>query len=398
MKKKILILTQNFYPAIGSAGNRMKNIYQLLNKAEIDTHVLTIDPSYPNQKMYEDKKFWDEPELNIEKRKIKRVPIKNKKFSNKVLSRLFFYIEIMYRFIIHLFKQRKEGYDYILVSTPPIFIVLSAFIGVKLFKCKLILEVRDLWPDSLIGVRTFDNKWIIKLFRWLEKKMYNKADVIVINSDGFRDHITNKLTDKNKVLTYLPNGPRESEIIHTKKENDTFKVVYAGNLGLAQDIDRLKMIAHKLHDNNVKLNIIGYGMKVGEFTDFLTRNELYNVTIHKPSTRKDSLKLIADSDISVAFLNDEEVFSTVLPGKIIDYMTCRTPIIAGVKGTAAKLIEESKTGFAFETDDVQLMVNKVVELKGNRQQLVELMDNCTNTVERDFLWEENVKNLINIIK
>lgn len=59
MPKKVLILTQNFYPAIGSAGNRMKNIFQLLSKADVQVEVLTIEPSYPpNKNMYKDRTFW----------------------------------------------------------------------------------------------------------------------------------------------------------------------------------------------------------------------------------------------------------------------------------------------------------------------------------------------------
>src|SRR5690625_3463106 len=177
MSKKVLLMTQNFYPVIGSSGNRMKNIYQLLNENGIDADVLTTEPAYPNKNMYKDSEFWDEESLNEEKHKIIRVPIKNNRFQNHILSRLFFYLEIMYRFLLELWKLRKNGYDYILVSTPPIFIVFSAFIGKYVLKSKLILEVRDLWPDSLIGVKTFHNKPIIKIFRYLEKKIDRKSVV-----------------------------------------------------------------------------------------------------------------------------------------------------------------------------------------------------------------------------
>lgn len=131
---------------------------------------------------------------------------------------------------------------------PPIFIVLSALIGRRLIHSKLILEVRDLWPDSLTGgVKSFDKKWIINIFQYLEKKMYRTADTIVINSQGFRQHIEKKLkTDKE--IIYLPNGPRQYELHANRKNHDEFKVIYAGNLGLAQDIDRLKQVAQDLNN------------------------------------------------------------------------------------------------------------------------------------------------------
>lgn len=398
MTKKVLILTQNFYPVIGSAGNRMKNIYQLLNEHQFETKVLTIEPSYPNKNLYKDPDFWDDKELNDESEKIIRVPIKNKKFSNHIFSRLLFYLEIMFRFLTMLWKLRKEKFDYILVSTPPIFIVFSAFIGRVLLKSKLILEVRDLWPDSLLGVKAFDSKFIIGIFRYFEKWMYRKADLIIINSKGFEKHIQEKLVDGNKQIVYLPNGPRQSEIQDHRPYNQEFSVVYTGNIGLAQDIDRLKQIAKSLHYNNIKFNVIGYGVKVDEFSGYLIDNSLTNVHIYKPTTRSKSLELIRQSNVAIAFLNDEEVFSTVLPGKIIDYMTGGTPIIAGVKGTSAATIIQNKVGFVFEDQNVEDMVSKILELKYDRSQLQRIGENCRITVQQDFLWEDNINKLIEIIR
>ncbi|GIO26915.1 glycosyltransferase family 4 protein [Ornithinibacillus bavariensis] len=398
MTKKVLIMTQNFYPVIGSAGNRMKNIFQLLNKNNIETRVLTIEPSYPNKNLYKNKEFWDDEELNNETKNIIRVPIKNKKFSSSIFSRLFFYLEIMVRFIVTLWKIRKEKFDYILVSTPPIFIVFSAFIGKFLTKSKVILEVRDLWPDSLLGVKAFDSRLTIRFFRYLERRMYQKADAIVINSKGFEKHITDKIRHAEKPIVYIPNGPRENEITSNREFDREFSVVYTGNIGLAQDIDRLKAIAKSLHEHNIVFNVIGYGIKAGDFADYLEKNNLIGVRVYKPTTRKKSLDLIRQSNIAIAFLNDEGVFSTVLPGKIIDYITCKTPVVAGVKGTAAELINNNKVGFAFESRDVDKMIHKIIELKQDSNKLKELAENCEKVVKQEFLWETNISKLIGIIE
>ncbi|RCW77408.1 glycosyltransferase family 4 protein [Saliterribacillus persicus] len=397
MRKKVLIVTQNFYPAIGSAGNRMRNIFRLLSEESIEVEVLTIEPSYPNKSMYQDQKFWDDEVVNNSLDKIKRVPIKSRKFTNRILSRLFFYLEIMYRFTFELFKRRKDNYDYIYVSTPPIFIVFSAWIGKKLMKSKLILEVRDLWPDSLIGVQTMDHKWIIGLFQKLEKKMYRMADLIVINSIGFKEHIEAKLK-KEKTIIYLPNGPRKEEIIEDKGSSEKFRVIYAGNLGLAQDIGRLKKMAQVLDSYNIHFDVLGYGMKTDSFRTFIDESKLSNIELHEPTTRQESLALIAQSDLSIAFLNDAAVFSTVLPGKIIDYMTCQTPVIAGVTGTAASLITNHHTGFVFEYRDTDKMIDKILELKEQPHKLELLRNNCKKTVEDHFLWEKNIKELSKFLK
>lgn len=397
MTRKVLIMTQNFYPVIGSAGNRMKNIFQLLNDKNIETHVLTTEPAYPNKNLYKDDQFWDDDNIAKDEKKIVRVPIKNNHFSNHILSRLFFYVEIMWRFLLKLWKLRKEKYDYIYVSTPPIFIVFAAFVGAFFMRAKVVLEVRDLWPDSLIGVKTFDYPIIIKCFRVLEKRMYNKSDYIVINSLGFEEHILSKLKNKAKKIIYLPNGPRKQEIVCEKERQSQFRVVYTGNLGLAQDVDHLKKMASLFHIHDIRFDVLGYGMKTKEFKEHVENNDLSNVYMHNPTTRKKSLQLIKQSNLSIAFLNDNQVFETVLPGKVIDYMTCQTPIIAGIKGTAAKIIETNKAGFVFEQDNISGMIKKVLELRENPNQLQHLAENCTRTIRENFLWEENIEKLTEII-
>src|SRR5690625_1515618 len=299
MKKRTLIVTQNFYPVIGSAGNRMKNIFQLLNKNEIETHVITTEPGYPNKNMYKDSTFWDDEQLNEESDKIYRVQIKNSNSLN-LYRRLFFYIEIMFRFLYMMWRIRKEKYDYIIVSTPPIFIVLSAMIGKIFLRSKLILEVRDLWPDSLIGVKAFNSKIIIKIFRLFEMVMYRRADHIVINSNGVKSHIQAKLKRNKDKIIYLPNGPRMYELVQDKTNQTDFNVVYTGNIGLAQDVEKLKQIAFLLHKNNIGFHVMGYGMKRQDFIEYIKKNNLSNVIIHDASTRKQSLELIKSCSIAIA--------------------------------------------------------------------------------------------------
>ncbi|MGJ9383977.1 glycosyltransferase family 4 protein [Salipaludibacillus sp. CF4.18] len=401
-KKKILMVTQNFYPVIGSAGNRMKNLYKLLNTKEVETEVLTIEPSYPNKNLYHDEKFWDDEEINAEEEKetskIKRVSIKNRRFTSRFLSRLFFYVEMMIKYSFKLVTLRKKQHDYIYVSTPPIFIVFSVLMTHAFSKSKIILEVRDLWPDSLVGVKKFDHPIILTFFRYFEKKMYNKADIIIVNSPGFIGHITEKLNRKDKEIIYIPNGPREDELIDKSASTDRFNVVYTGNLGLAQDIDRLKLLALELDAHQIDFEVVGYGVHEKDFRQYIDDHSLKHVKLRNATTRKESLAMIRRCDIAVAFLNDEEVFSTVLPGKIIDYMTVSTPIIAGVAGVSAEMITKNHVGIVYNHVEINKMVDKILELQENREELCTMQKNCRKVINENFLWENNINRILNKIR
>lgn len=142
------MVTQNFYPEIGSASNRMKNIYLELNERGYDVKILTSDPSYPNRNLYKDSSYWYDE--NIEK-DIVRIHPKTRKYTRNLFRRLILYIEVAFRLILAICKD-KEKYDYIFVSTPSIFIPVAGMFAKRKMKAKLIVDVRDLWPESLIGI------------------------------------------------------------------------------------------------------------------------------------------------------------------------------------------------------------------------------------------------------
>src|SRR5699024_4385247 len=123
-----------------------------------------------------------------------------------------------------------------------------------------------------------------------------------------------------------------------------FKVIYTGNIGLAQDIDFLKQLAHKLNKKQIPLTIISYGMKNEELKEYIDAHELTKVTISTPLSREECLKEIRKHQVGIVSLNDQEVFDTVLPGKVVDYMTCKVPIVGSVSGYSKNIIEQNQVG------------------------------------------------------
>jgi glycosyltransferase involved in cell wall biosynthesis len=396
MKKRILLISQNFYPEIGSAGNRIKNIFQLLKNRNYDVSVLTTEPTYPNRELYKDSNFWDEDSLNNEEN-IHRITVNNRRYAQTILNRLIYYLEIAFKLIMFILKDDKK-YDVIFVSTPPIFIGLVGIIAKKKYKSKLILDVRDLWPESLKGVDIFNNKLIISIFELIEKKIYEQSNYIIINSLGFLSHISIKNKIPVEKISFIPNGARESEIISQKIRSKSFNVIYAGNIGLAQDSILLMEIAKELRKHNITISVISYGLKKKNFAEFVTKHNLDNVRIIPPLSRKECLKFISNHQVGIVTLNDSEVFNTVLPGKIIDYMTCRVPVVAAVSGYSKEVIETEQVGFVSVNRDKNEMVNYILEMKNNPALIEKLADNCTNYVKDFFQWEKNIEKLIQIVE
>ncbi|MCA1021043.1 glycosyltransferase family 4 protein [Halobacillus litoralis] len=396
MSKKILLISQNFYPEIGSAGNRMKNIYIMLKKEGYEIDVLTTDPTYPNRKFYEDPSFWDDQQLN-ETRDVTRVKIRNRKYSRSFMNRLLYYLEMAVK-MIGIVLGRSEKYDYVYTTSPPIFVAAVGLIAKIRFKAKLILEIRDLWPDSLKGVGVFNYPFIIGLFRKIEKVLYKRADEIIVNSKGFISHIENQQPGIAKKITYIPNGARTHEVMPLSYHADDFRAIYAGNLGLAQDNEILLLLAEKLKSREVKLTIMGYGYHSQHLKNEIKARNLDNVSFVHPVTRAECFEIIAAHQVGIVTLMDKEVFKTVLPGKIIDYMTCGLPIIGSVDGFSKDVIEANETGFVSKTKQAGELVGYVDKLLGDPLLQKRLSRNAQQYVKRNFLWENNIHSLTDIME
>ncbi|KGA96891.1 glycosyl transferase family 1 [Alkalihalobacillus alcalophilus ATCC 27647 = CGMCC 1.3604] len=396
MKKNILIISQHFYPEIGSAGNRMKNMYQLLEK-EYTVSVLTTEPSYPNKSIYEDNEFWDEPKFNSQL--IHRVKIKSRKYSRSIINRLLYYLEITIKMLFFIMKNKKE-YDLIVASSPPIFIGIVGLMAKWRYKSKLILDIRDLWPESLKGVGVFNYKIIIWLLRLIEKLLYKKSNTILVNSKGFINYIQENYKISLEKILFLPNSAREIELeMYTKKtESIRKRVIFAGNIGLAQDVSLLMKVAEGLQKNNIHLDIIGYGMKHVDLRNFTEINRLENVHFLSTKTRKKCLEVISNYPAGIATLNDKEVFKTVLPGRIIDYMTCGVPVVAAVSGYSEQVILNNDVGYVTNTRNVDELINYIMEILSSETTIHRMSTNAVNCVKRDFLWEENIKELYDNIE
>ncbi|MEI2362895.1 glycosyltransferase family 4 protein [Priestia megaterium] len=396
MTKKVLVISQHFYPEIGSAGNRMKNVYKLLKENDYDVNVLTTEPTYPNKKIYSDEQFWDDDSLD-EENDVTRVKVANRKYSRSIINRLWYYLEIAFRMILFILFDRKK-YDVIFVTSPPIFIAVVGLVAKYRYRTKMILDIRDLWPESLKGVGVFNYRFIIYIFSRLEKLLYVKADKIIVNSQRFKDFIIGNYHIPLKKISFMPNAARQEEISPIESGDGPFKVMYAGNIGLAQDVTILMELAKELNEYDIQLTVMGYGFKKREFVKFAKEHNLSNVNFMKPSTRKECLKTISTHHIGIVTLNGKEVFETVLPGKIIDYMTCSLPIVGAVSGYAKTIIETTEAGIVANSHDAAEMLTHILYLYQRPSLRSEMAVNSRKYVQKHFLWERNINVLINLIE
>lgn len=398
--KKILIITQNFYPEVGSGANRMTQIAKYLTKNGFAVTVLTTDPNYPNRNLYENVKKNDEA-LGIHR--IIRIETKVTNYTKNMVKRLSLYLE-MTRKLIHAIRHIDEDIDTILITSPPIFMAFAGWYAKKKLKKPLIADIRDLWPDSLTGVRVFSNALLLKIAYRLEAFLYKNADGIIINSEGFLADIKKK-TGNKKSIAFMPNSLCEEELAITagiekkKGPNEPWKVIYAGNLGLAQNIHKMIDLAMEYQDSkHIEFEIMGYGAKAQEIETRINNLGLPYIRFIRGATRDEAWRRIQAGDIAYVTLVEHEVFEHVLPGKIIDYMAMGKPILADVSGYGAQIIEQANCGFAPKDRTVQSLrkaLDQIIEEEPVRQMMKE---NGRKYAEKHFNWEQNIHVLQKVLE
>lgn len=372
----------------------MKNIYSLLKEKNFKIDVLTTTPFYPNRNFYTETSFWDDPELNKDSQ-VYRVKITEQRYSRKILNRLFYYLEMAIRMTLFVLFNRKK-YDVIYATSPQIFVAIVGLIAKYRFRADFVLEIRDLWPESLKGVGVFNYAFIINFFTKIENLLYKKASKIVVNSQGFINYISSKSEKFADKIVYIPNGARKKEINYSNSPNG-FKAIYVGNIGLAQDDDIIKKLALELNNRNIELTIMGYGLKRDELKDFIKENQLKNVNFVKPTTRKECFKIISKHQVGIVTLVNQDVFKTVLPGRVIDFMTCGVPMVASVSGLSREIILNEKVGFVSDSQNVEELIGYIEQLKDDKKLQKGMSENGKKFVEENFLWEKNINSLIKIL-
>jgi glycosyltransferase involved in cell wall biosynthesis len=226
------------------------------------------------------------------------------------------------------------------------------------------MEVRDLWPDSIIAVGALKEGVIISLLRRIETFLYRHADWIVSVSPGFVEYFADRgLRDKLSVVTngvdlvrFSP-GKAVQDLYASHGIREPFRILYSGTIGMAHGLEIVLDAAERLADCNCALVIVGDGARRTELMSEAVRRQLNNVYFLPMQSRATMPDWIRGADAALVHLRRSGLFETVLPSKLFEYMGCARPVLMGVAGTAAALVREASCGWEFPSDDAEALAH-----------------------------------------
>jgi len=390
---KILYISQYFAPEIGATTNRaLANVRYLANNGH-EVTVLTEMPNHPRGIIFPEykRKFFIREKM--EKFFVERVWVYTNPKKN-FITRMLFYLSFAFFGSLRGIISGKK-YDIVYVTSPPLFVGIIGKNIKKLFpKIKFIFEVRDLWPDAAIEMGQLNNKSYRKFSYKLEASLYEESDHIVAVTNRFKKTIIDKGVKAEKIsvirngsdLTFRPVKPPQ-ELLDKYKSQNEFLIVYAGNLGIAQNLKTVLEAAKKLESENIKFIFAGTGPEAKMLNDFAVEQKISNVIFTGEIAKEKMSDYFAIADCGIIPLKNIQVFERTIPSKLFDYMSANLPILLGVKGEAKEILMDARAGICFEPDDVNDLVDKIRYCKNHPEELSEM-----SQLGRDFVVEHFDRN------
>lgn len=333
---RILVLSFYFTPDLCAGSFRATAFIEELRKQIKPDDKVEILTAMPNRygTFSEDTKKFESLTTNIE---INRIDLGTHKSGFIDQSKLFF------KFACQVIKlvRKRERYDIVYATSSRL---MTAFLGSLIAnkqKSKLYLDMRDIFTDTLESIFGKSKlKYIIPVFRMVEKYTINSANHINLVSKGFEEYFKN--INKNISYSFYTNGIDDVFLEYDFKkivESNKKIITYAGNIGEGQGLEKIIPSMAKKLGNDYEIHIIGDGGRKKVLIENLIGIE--NVKLFDPVNRVKLLEIYKNSDILFLHLNDYEAFKKVLPSKIFEYATTNKFIIAGVGGYANNFINEN---------------------------------------------------------
>lgn len=268
-----------------------------------------------------------------------------------------------------LFMSRP---DVVIASSPPIFPMFSVWLVCKLRRIPLVLEVRDIWPESAVQMGILRNRHLIRIMSWIERVLYDKSRRIVALTEGIQQNIRDRgwQHDKVELVTCGVNfdllRPDEALRLQTRQNMNWEHrkvVMYFGALGEANNIAVVLRAAQALRcEPQVLFVLVGDGMMSRPLRAMAQAMELDNVLFLDPVPKHEANAYLNAADICLVTLQDIPLFEGAIPTKLLDYMACSKPVICGIRGEAQRIMTMAGAGLVFSPDDDQALVRSILEL------------------------------------
>jgi len=387
----ILFFTHYFPPEVNAPASRTYEHARLWIKAGHKVTIITNHPNHPHGRVF--------------------TGYKNKFISKEVIDgiqviRLWTYLApnagvlkrslnyTIYALLAFFTGIMTNGFDIVVGTTPQFFCGLSGLAVAKLKGKPFIGEVRDLWPDSIVAVDAFKDKFFVNLLYKLEELFYEKSDHLVVLTRSFGNHVENIC---DTPYTFIPNGV-SWDFWHSRKMHQNgnlqlskgaFKVGYIGTFGMAHGLDLVLDVAKTTRNQSeIHYYLIGDGAERQHLEQRVEDEEINNIDIYGLQPKKSIPAILQQLDVILVLLKNEKLFETVIPSKLFEGMVMAKPLIVGLNGETKQLVNDAKAGVTITPESKEELQSAIMDLYHNPARGHAFGENGKAYIKRYFLREK----------
>lgn len=407
---KILYVSQYFPPEMGAPAARVAELSRHWARMGHEVTVLTGFPNHPTGVVPED---WRSRlhrlhcAETVDGVRVVRTwlwPLPNRKAHERIRN----YASFCVSAAISGLALRKPN---VIIATSPQ--LLCAFSGWWLAFWKripFVFEVRDLWPESLVAVGVGSEGGAIhRTLSTIAGFLYRRASCIVVVSPAFKDHLMRFWTVPAARISIVENGvetdlfrldPNATEVRKQLKLEKRFLICYIGTMGNAHGLETLIAAAQELQTSlpDALFLLIGEGAEKERIIKLAAARGLTNTLFLGQQPRDRIPAYVSAADVCLVMLKKTELFKTVIPTKLLEYMACERAVIASVDGQARQIIEESGGGVFVEPENCGELVKAVIDMAGNSDRRLRMGASGRQYIVNRFSREKTARDYITVLE
>ncbi len=402
--KKICFISGYYYPDVTADSHLNLTLCEGLRSLGYEIHVITPFPSRGLTRELKEKYKNIRDEITPSGVMIHRVGYQSCP-RNMMMKAFDWLAKIIFIYV----KSKKIDADiFIIMSTPPMLGLLGRYINKN---AKVIYRLQDIFPDNLILTGKFNtDSFSFRQLKKLERYMYQKNDAIVTISNDMKKYIIENNNIANKVeVVYnwidinkcIPIEREKNVLIKEWNiKSDDFCVVYAGNLGIAQNIETILKASELLQGyDNIKFIIVGDGSKKKFVVDFLENSNCKNVKLYNMQPMKLVSHVYSLGDVDIVSLK-KGVSRLAMPSKTWSIMSAGRAVICEIDSYSElnEIIKKNKCGYTCEPNDYSAMAAKILELYNDREKCKAMGLNARRFVEKNLTVEQGIEKFNAVIK
>jgi len=383
---RVLYLSQWFPPENGARGLQVANG---LAERGFEVEVLTGFPNYPSGQLspgYRLSPYMREVMDGITIHRVYLYPSHDSSSLGRALNYLSFFVSAL---VFCLFNARR--FDVIYVYHPPITVGLAAALSRYITRRPYILEVQDLWPDSVAASGMSGTSTLARILDPICRFVYRRAAMVLGQSHGMAKRLVERGVTPEKsgvIFNWADESAARANGLYditSLNFEGRFNFVFAGNLGAVQGLDSLIRAAHSLSKAaaDIQLTIVGEGTEREQLISLVENLGATNVQILPGVPQSQIGDILAAADVLVTHLKDDPLFEITIPSKTQFYLAMGKPILVGVRGESAGIVTTAGAGMAMEPENEDAMARALLEMSRLPPAELDRMGACARAAYED---------------